>query len=97
MELTTIVEDHSLYFGDEVPKVRDIMIEAFDQILIHEDNYLMEVDYENYFTVTAGAENDAITYITSPNGSYLMHDLKEETSPDGVEVVVFFSISKIKK
>ena len=96
MKLETIVQDYPINFGDCVPSYKDIMLEATDQICIHEGDAIDLGDANEYFQIMEGRSDDfGGAFINTPKGSYILHDLREETFAEGVVTYLYFSITKI--
>jgi hypothetical protein len=103
MKITLIKKDAAINFADCVPQVKEIILEAFELIMTHE-NAVDGADPED-FKVHFASDEPTNTYggafITSIFGSYLLHDIREEQiawyeNDPNLYTVLFYSLSKIE-
>lgn len=107
ISLKLVKDDCSINFGDCNPKEKDIFIDAFEIIWSYEEKNksafgeLAENIFDTFYDSTNSIStncNDEIMdcsyYLTASTGSYLIHDLYEETID--YNTIVFYSITKIE-
>ena len=104
--LNLVKNDCCVNFGDCYPKQKDILIDAFDNIWAYEEKIkpslgaiaesILDTFSESRNSISSNANdetNDCSFLLTASTGSYLIHDLYEETRE--LCTVVFYSISKV--
>ena len=102
MKLELIKKDAAINFADCVPQVKEVMLDAFDKIMTHE-NVVDGADPDDFQVHYASDEptNDfGGAFITSIFGSYLLHDIREEQiewyeNDPNLYTVLFYSLSKL--
>lgn len=102
MKLELIKKDAAINFSDCVPQVKEIMLEAFELIMEHENvvDGADDDDFEVHFASGEPTNTFGGAFITSIFGSYLLHDIREEQiawyENDPIEcTVLFYSLSKL--
>lgn len=103
MKLTPIVKEHPINFADCVPQVKEIILDAFDKIMVFEDaiDGVDPNDFEVHYASDEPTNTFGGAFITSIFGSYLLHDLREEQKvwyvDDPTEcTILFYSLTKIE-
>jgi hypothetical protein len=104
--LKLVKDDCRLNFGECYPKQKDILIDAFENIWAYEEKIKSSQgefaesildsfdESRNYISSNANDEtNDCSFLLTASTGSYLIHDLYEETID--YFTIVYYSISKV--
>ena len=104
--LKSVKNDCSVNFGDCFPSQKDIILDAFDNIWAYEEENksslgelaesILDTFSESLNQISSNANdetNDCSFLLTASTGSYLIHDLYEETRE--LCTVVFYSISKV--
>ena len=104
--LKLVKNDCCVNFGDCYPKQKDILIDAFDNIWAYEEEVkssqgelsesILDSFGESRNSISSNANDethDCSFLLTASTGSYLIHDLYEETRE--LCTVVFYSISKV--
>jgi len=102
MKIELIKKDAAINFADCVPQVKEIMLDAFDIIMTHENATFGADpdDFEVHFGSDEPTNNFGGAFITSIFGSYLLHDIREEQiewyeNDPNLYTVVFYSLSKL--
>jgi hypothetical protein len=104
--LKLVKNDCCVNFGDCYSKQKDVLIDAFDNIWAYEEKNkssqgaiaesILDTFSESLNHISSNANdeiNDCSFLLTASTGSYLIHDLHEETRE--LCTVVFYSISKV--
>jgi hypothetical protein len=102
MKVELIKKDAAINFADCVPQVKEIMLDAFDIIMTHENvvDGCEPEDFEVHYASDEPTNTFGGCFITSIFGSYLLHDMREEQiawyeNDPNLYTVVFYSLSKI--
>jgi hypothetical protein len=102
MKVELIKKDAAMNFADVFPQVKEIMLDAFDIIMTHENvvDGADPDDFEVHYSDGEETNSFGGCFITSIFGSYLLHDIREEQiawyeNDPTLCTVVFYSISKI--
>jgi hypothetical protein len=106
IDLKLVKDDCSINFGDCIPSQKDILLDAFDNIWAYEEENksslgelaesILDSFGESRNSISSNANdetNDCSFLLTASTGSYLIHDLYEETRE--LCTIVFYSISKV--
>jgi len=103
MKITPIKENAAINFADCFPDVSDILENAFELIVEHENviDGANPEDFKVHFASDEPNNTYGGAFITSIFGSYLLHDLRERQiawykNDPNLYTVVFFSLSKIE-
>ncbi len=104
--LKLVKNDCCVNFGDCYPKQKDILIDAFDNIWVYEEKNksalgdlaesILDTFEESRNSISSNMNdetNDCSFLLTASTGSYLIHDLYEETID--YFTIVYYSISKV--
>jgi hypothetical protein len=101
MKVELIKKDAAINFADCVPQVKEIMLDAFDFIMTHENAPMADPeDFEVHYASDEPTNNFGGAFITSIFGSYLLHDIREEQiawyeNDPNLYTVLFYSLSKL--
>lgn len=105
--LKLVKDDCRINFGGCYPKEKDIIMDAYDNIWDYEeknqsllgefaeailDNFSESLNHIS--SNTSEDMNDCSYFLTATSGSYIIHDLKEET--EEFNTSVSYTISKIE-
>jgi len=105
--LKSVKNDCSVNFGDCYPSQKDILLDAFDNIWVYEEENksslgelaesILDTFSESLNHISSNANdeiNDCSFLLTASTGSYLIHDLYEETID--YYTIVYYSLSKVE-
>ena len=105
--LKLVKDDCRINFGDCYPKEKDIIMDAFDNIWDYEEKNqsllgeFAEAILDNFgeslnhiSSKTSEDMNDCSYFLTATSGSYIIHNLEEETQEYNTSVS--YSISKVE-
>jgi len=102
MKVELIKKDAAMNFADVFPDVGDILENAFEHIITHENvvDGADPDDFEVYYANGEPTNSYGGAFITSIFGSYLLHDMREEQiawyeNDPTLCTVVFYSLSKL--
>ena len=102
MKLELIKKDAAINFADCVPQVKEIMLDVFEIISMHENvvDGADDDDFKVHYASDEPTNTFGGAFITSIFGSYLLHDIREEQiewyeNDPNLYTVLFYSLSKI--
>ncbi len=102
MKVELIKKDAAINFADCVPQVKEIILDAFDIIMTHENvvDGCDPEDFEVHFASGEPTNTYGGAFITSIFGSYLLHDIREEQmvwyeNDPNEYTILFYSLSKL--